>query len=183
MESPYHLSLLLYDYCVENNYIEQKDEQFYDKIFFKSLVFSLESEHDSMFKESPNRAQEIKASPNDQCLKIKSLTSELIEFLNLNEKACRIAHGSEKSISGSYSTCSFNDKLSVGSIGTLSISPNSVVDQLSGDTPELSSWTSKVLENLLIQNPQKAKSIFQLIFKYNRECQNVFLKGMSKELE
>jgi ABC-type molybdate transport system substrate-binding protein len=107
-----------------------------------------------VFKESPTKYEEIKVS-SASVNAAKNLTAELVEFLGSNE-APDLVEG-EKS-----TACSLNAG-SLASMGSLSMSPNSVTDQ----SPE----------NLFIQNPAKARSILELIFKYNRESQQVFLKG------
>ncbi len=137
-------------------------------MILKALVFNLDNEQDSVFKESPTKYEEIKAS-SASVNAAKNLTAELVEFLGSNE-APDLVEG-EKS-----TACSLNAG-SLASMGSLSMSPNSVTDQSPVDTAPLSNRTCKVLEHLFIQNPTKARSILELIFKYNRESQQVFLKG------
>ena len=173
MQSPYHLSLLLYDFCLENELLKQKDDQFYDRIYFKSLVFSLENEENS------EEAQDITSSSN---LIEKNVMPELLEFLNIDVTPII---QNDKSINGSLTnTGSFADKLSVYSLSTMSASPSSITDIVSKTTleAELSLRTTRLLKDLIISKPLKAKEIFQLIFKYNRSCQNIFLKGIKNSL-
>ena len=189
--------MLLYDFCLENEYIKEKDDFFYDKLHLKSLIYSLNSEDDSLLKDSP-KSQEIQ-SANEQSIKMKSLTSELMRFLNLNEPASPTTAKSttdKKSIAGSFSSKSItgsfnnnNNNLSKSFVSTKSITSSmselsvsgSIISDCDGSISacQLSAGTKKIFENLLIQSPLKAKSIFDLIFKYNRPCQNEFLKGLN----
>ena len=46
IQSPYHLALLLYEFCQENDIaIRSRDEKFYDKILVKFILYSVMDEH------------------------------------------------------------------------------------------------------------------------------------------
>lgn len=162
------MSLLLYDFCLENEFLKQRDDQFYDRIYFKSLVFSLESD------ESIVNSQEMTSSLNSI---EKNVLPELLEFLNIE---IALTTQNDLSIPGSLTnTGSYADKLSVYSLSTMSASPSSITDIVSKTTleTELSPRTTQLLKDLILVKPLDAKEMFKLIFKYNRSCQNIFLKG------
>ena len=193
------MSLLLYEYCLDQSYLKPKDEQFYDKLRLKSLIFQLESDCDSVYKESPTKP-EIKVSLMEPGVKSNSLMVELMEFLHLKEPQPSFsnqlkdkllncensANQKERSISGSFSNqikdksvaSSFNDKLSTCShtMSEISTSQSSLAE-FTGTEAQLSAATNNILQNLFVQSPYKARSVFELIFKHNRLAQNVFLKG------
>lgn len=201
IQTPFHMSLLLYEFCLEQNYLKPKDEQFYDKLRLKSLIYQLDSECDSLYKESPTRHEiKVSISEPDSSVRSSNLMTELMGFLHLKETpqvtannllTCETVPASQmesKSISGSKSVASsFNDKLSTCShtMSELSTSQNSLSDLGSGAdmmAGQLSTGAGHILQNLFVHSPHKARCICELIFKHNRLCQNVFLKGKSESL-
>ena len=164
------MSLLLYEYCLDQSYLKPKDEQFYDKLRLKSLIFQLESDCDSVYKESPTKP-EIKVSLMEPGVKSNSLMVELMEFLHLKEPQPSFsnqlkdkllncensANQKEQSISGSFSNqikdksvaSSFNDKLSTCShtMSEISTSQSSLAE-FTGTEAQLSAATNNILQNL-----------------------------------
>ncbi len=155
------MAKLLYDYCLENNYINLKKEKYLDKIVIRALAFSLENQANFLIKETFKEHEEKKTSGYPDKFK-QSVIAELTDFCDLNQ-ACKFTM-----IEKAAECVLHADNLN--SLIPISISSSSVIS-------ELSNRTINVLENLLIQNPLKAKSIFAIILKYNKEAQIVIFKG------
>lgn len=164
LESPYHLSLLLYEYCTENNYLDltNRDEKFYDKILLKFTIHStllnqIETESDKLLPKSSSQL----------------IVDELVDLIRselTNER---------KNIFLSIESPNNASSASLTSVSTLK--------SIHSDNPEISPNLIEYLKNLLINQPLKAKFLFEMIFKYNIQMEHVFLKvhldALSKVLE
>ncbi len=129
LESPYHLSLLLYEFCTENGFMNKLDDVFYDRILFKfTLYSSLIDVNSSAENEDSDRAKLLASS--------KIIQDDLLKLLNYN-------------IDENYQ------------------SPHKAF--------ELNEATFAFLKSLFLDNPLKAKSLIDILLKYNSKCQNLIL--------
>ena len=130
MESPYNIALLLYEYCIENEFIKPQHDQFVDRILFKSIVYSIASADENSNK----------------------FMDEIVVFVRpglfINSD---LNHTKENS----YVLNSQDSQKCV---------------------QELNHATYEILSNLFAKEPLKATHLIELIFKYNRGCQHLFLK-------
>lgn len=72
IQSPYHLSILLYDFCNQNI-----DEQFYDKILFKFIIYSITTSEDNnsvkLFIEELSNFSQLNQLTTETCDYLKNL--------------------------------------------------------------------------------------------------------------
>lgn len=184
MQSPYHLSLLLYEYCVENDYLKKRDEIFYDRILFKFIIYSsflkLELVETSYIDKEQNVENQIESKNS-----IQYIVEELVElikhdlFVELKETtSAYLADKSSISNLGSSVASTAGTSLSSSNSELITTLKLSYYDSptLNHQFPELSTITVDYLKKLFLNYPVKAKVLLELIFKYNPNSQHTFLK-------
>lgn len=163
MQSPYQISLLLYEFCVENEYFLKKEDFFYDRIIFKFIIYS------SVAKNSINTNNiKIPQIDNSQYDQSKQIIDELLRFLGEN---------SEKPVESSKSTSTSLDSsfLSIKSEDSSIKRKTSSIKSLS-ELNELSKLTFEYLKNLFSNETIKAIGLIEIILKYNQPNKFIFLK-------
>jgi hypothetical protein len=161
LSSPYHLALLLHEFCIQNSYIENRGEFFYDRILFKFLVDA--SLRDSYIK------------PDDS-VSVCLIVEELINFVraDLFKEPMKVEHkiSPPNKKTNSLLLKSSSTSTSLASAESLASATKNPV------TPsfELSEATSNFMRLLFLTNPLRAKCLVEIILKYNAEhALNAFL--------
>ena len=159
--------MLLYEFCLENDYLDKTnanyDEYFYDRIAFKSIVYATFMP-DSNSNELSDSANVIKIASQDNQ---QQIIAELFKFISEKQ------HTDDNT--------SINSSLvSINSSNLSSIESSSMKHQRSikhsFQLDDLSKPTFDYLKNLFVSDALKAVAILQLIFKYNQNCELIFLK-------
>ena len=153
--------MLLYEYCVENDYVKKRDDLFYDRILFKFIIYSTFTNNNC--DTELNKNVSLANQPS-----IQAIVDELVDFIRVdlfNEPK-------------TTNTDSLNEKSSISNLGSsaTSLSSSNSETKFIYDFNELSSNTSEYLKNLLTSNPTRAKVLFELILKYSPNSEHIFLK-------
>ena len=184
MQSPYHLSLLLYEYCAENDYIKKRDEIFYDRILFKFIIYSSFAKLEQLASSYITKEQDVENQIESKN-SMQFIVDELVElikhdvFADLKETASSyLADKSSISNLGSSVTSTAGTSVSSSNSELITTLKLSYYDSptLNQQFPELSTVTVDYLKKLFLNYPVKAKVLLELIFKYNPNSQHAFLK-------
>ena len=178
------MSLLLYEYCVESEYLKRREDFFYDRILFKFILYSAFSDTQLLPKSSTsiNNEQNVekKVEVNNSRQFIIDELVELIQhelFGDSKETNANVGDkGSVSNLGSSVTSTVEGTSLSSSNSEYVTLKLNNYESPTTIHQPELSTLTVEFLKNLLIAHPAKVKGLLELIFKYNANSQHAFLR-------
>lgn len=158
LASPHHLSLLLYEFCVDNQFMEKHGDYFYDRIVFKFIIYSALVSDKSLSTSGVFNQSKAKLIVDDLVQLVKS--TEMFKYeTKLLQQPPRLNKSSTSS--------------------SLASSIAESTPQVTGvETPiDLREETILFMKNMFITSPHRAKSFVELVLKYNYlNSQTVFLE-------